>query len=417
MSKPKPSPKPAKPRNFLLLRFGGRGDALFLTPVAAELQRRGWRVHAGINEPCLPMLEHLSCIDRLMPLLRESVMPTAPQIPNHPCDLIQSAGAWIPVEAIYPQYPGPGAEYGEWAVANYRFVIESNSLHPWINRGQNSNFINTYDLHFSWAGIDPTSVPAEHRRPRYVVTSQERAAIKASLAGLPRPLYLIQPFASSPARSYHRVAELYQSMKKLTRGSVIVWNGNNWETNGLAYPLPNVEGSAPIRMSAALVEQADLLISADTALSHVAEALNVRHLTFYSTVPAWTRSRDYTHEITVDLTVPDSRGRDVCKCGIIARDCPRIAAEAYARLSDRQRDLLKLMPPQNQAAMGLVPENLDTGGRVPPEYFETTPAGLQAEHNAAVQTYDGLRQRPAHCIASLDLWPHVEKAIREMEGK
>lgn len=418
MTKPKtataPKPKP-RPRRFLLVRFGGQGDALFLTPVAAELKRRGWDVHIAVNDNGYPLLQHLPFVDKLYQLRRDNIIPQAPGIPGHPCDLIEWHGAFLPIESVYPNFPGPGPEYGPWAVANYRFIIESNSLHPWVNRGQNSNFTNTYDLHFSWAGIDPTSVPVENRRPRYVVTAREQAAVDEILRSFPRPLYLVQNYASSPARSYFKTADLCRQMMQATRGTVMAWNNQCWEARGQQVPIPALEDSTPMRMSAALVSRADLLISADTAISHIAEALNTRHATFYSTVPAWTRSRDYIHEVTIDLHVPDSRGRDTCKCGVIGRDCPRVEVEATERLTQRQRDLLKLMPMDRQAAMGLRPEMLDTGGRPPFEYFGATPAGLDAEHNAAIAAYEGERQRLAYCIAALDLWPHVEKLMKEME--
>lgn len=420
MTKAIPFKQPRAPRAkaapFLLVRFGGQGDALFLTPVAAELQRRGFSVHIAVNDNGLPLVQHLPFVDKVFPLKRDSVMPMAPGIEGHPCDLIERHGAWQPVEAVYPHYPSPGPEYGPFAVANYRYIIESNSLHPWINRGQNSNFINTYDLHFSWAGIDPTTVPAEHRRPRYVVTAQEREAVKAALKNLPRPIYLLQTQASSAARSYYRLRELYQTMHAATRGTILAWNGNVWETNGMLFPVAVAPGSTPMRMSAAMVEQAALVVSADTAISHIAEALDVQHLTFYSTVPAWTRSRDYTHEITIDLHVPDSRGHVPCKCGVIARDCPRIASEAYEALPERTRELLQLFQPQEQAQMGIPVKMLELSGALPWEHFNTTPAGLEAERQAALQTIEGARQRPAHCIASLDLWPHVEKAMKEVES-
>jgi len=412
-----PALKPS-PRRWLLVRFGGQGDALFLTPVAAELSRRGWQVHIATNEAGYPLVQHLPFVAKTYKLLRDQMIAPSPGMPDgRPADLIEWRGAWQPVEAVYPHYPGPGPEYGPHAVTNYYGHIEGNSLHPWICATQNSDYVNVYDLAFSWAHIDPTTVPAEFRRPRYVVTAQEQAAVRKVIANLPRPLYLVQCGASSPARSYYRTAELYNAMTKATKGSVVVWNGQNWESRGKAFPLPPVPDSTPMRMSAALVAEAQLVISADTAISHIAEAVGTRHLTFYSTVPAWTRSRDYIHEITIDLQVPDSRGRDACKCQIIGRDCPRIAREAVDGLDDRSRELLRLLPPQQQAAMGLIPEMLNTGGLPPHEHFETTPQGLQAEHNAAVQAYEGARQRLAYCVASLDLWPHVEKAMKEAEPK
>lgn len=407
----------ASPRRFLLIRFGGQGDALFLTPVARELARRGWAVHAAVNDMGYGMLLNNPHIAQLHRLRRDEVMPMLPGVANHPADLISWRGAWLPVEAVYDHYTGMGPEYGPWAVCNYRYVIESNSIHPWIHHGQNSTYTNTYDLHLAWAGIDPARLTPEQKAPVYVVSPAERAAIESLVADLPRPLYLLQPLASSAARSYHRPRELYMRMQNRARhGTLIVWNGTTWEAQGSPFPLPMAEGSTPMRASAALVERADLVVSSDTAISHIAEALGVRHVTFYSTVPAWTRSAYYRHEITVDCAVPDSNGQIPCKCGIIGRDCPRRSHEAWTGLSQRQRDLLRLLPNETQQQLRIPPgPPLDTGGLMPQEWFGTTPDGLTVEIDAAVAALESARQRLAYCTETLDLWPSVEPIMDEIE--
>lgn len=428
MSKRRSKPSPSAPqrggsrdgqaggRRFLLVRFGGQGDALFLTPVAAALARLGWEVHVATNDAGLGMLRHNPYIAQLHPLRRDAILPSVPGLPNHPADLIEWRGALLPVEAVYAYFPGTGPEYGPWAVCNYRYVIESNSLHPWIHHGQNSTMINTYDMHLAWAGIDPQSLTPEQRRPIYRVAPQEAQALDTVIDALPRPLYLLQPLASSAARSYHRPRELYARMMRATQGTVLVWNGTNWETRGTPFPLPVAPGSTPMRASAALIARADLLVSSDTAVAHIAEAVGTRHVTFYSTVPAWTRSRDYHLEITVDCSVPNGIDGRTCACGIIGRDCPRRAHAAWAGLSERQRGLLRLLPPETQAQMqmptGAPP---DTGGLMPTEYYGVTQDGLQAEIEAARASLEAARQQLAFCTENLDLWPHVEPIMTEIE--
>ncbi len=83
----------------------------------------------------------------------------------------------------------------------------------------------------------------------------------------------------------------------------MVWYGNYWQIGRSRLPAP--EGIDPMRATAAMIAQADLLISADTCVSHLAESdgINTQHVTYYSTVPAWCRSLYYQNEITVESDV------------------------------------------------------------------------------------------------------------------
>lgn len=404
---------------FLLVRYGGQGDALFLTPVAQELARRGWEVHVAINDQGYPLLMHLPFVRQLHPLSRDFPLKALADAPSHPADYINWRGGWVPVEGIYHEFPSPGPEYGTAAVVNYRFVIENNTIHPWLRHTQNSDRINTYDTHLSWAGIDPNELTPAQRRPVYRVNPQERAVLAPLIACLPRPVYLVQTFASSPARSYHRVRELVDAMQKRTRGTVIAWNRSEWECKGSPFPLACAPGSYPIRATAALIEQADLLVCADTAVCHIAQGLErpTRTVVFHSTVPSWCRVRDYINCVSIDATAPDSTGTARCACCVIAANCPRMLASAWGELTERERDLFRLLPPEEQRQRGIEPQPPRCAiDRVPPsEWFRTTPHGLDAEMHAAVARYDGLCGRLAPCVASIDLWPVVEREMGELE--
>lgn len=403
-----PSAPSAPEKRYLLIRFGGMGDSLFLTPVARWLTERGWKVDFAVNEHGQPVIENNPFIDRIIPLRRFGPLGQlpGPTMPPHPVDLMRIGDAWVPVEVGIRQYAN--AELlRPFAACNYRYSIENASLHPIIWPTQASDYVNVYDAALGWAGIDPATLTAEEKAPVYRCTDAETAWAKAVTASLPRPLYLVQTMASSPVRTYYRLQTLVEKMRKRP-GSTVVWLGDHWDYNGRPFPMPDPKTMDPIRASAALLSQADLAITSDTALSHVAEALGIRHVTFYSTVPAWTRSAYYRHEVTIDCTCQRAGQR----CCIIARDCPIRIEEAWQSLSEEQRRMIRLVLVQApQARMELaLPESvepLDLEGKPPHELFGTTPQGIGDGVNGAVLAYQAARQKEAYCVAGIDLWDTV----------
>lgn len=397
-----------KPR-YLLTRFGGKGDALFLTAVAHQLAR-DYIVDVAINETAMSLLGNNPDIDTIYPARRFGHPPMQNNIKNgHPMDMVYVDGAWICVEALYSRYESD-SPFRPYNVANYRFVIESNSIHHDIDKSQNSNYINTYDQHLGWAGIDPEKITPYEKRPYYWTTAEEQAWAGKLFESLPKPVVMIQTFASSPARTYFRLSELVNELSTKV-GTLMVWYGNRWQINESVMMAP--EGIDPMRATAAMIEKADLLISADTCVSHLAEALNTQHETYYSTVPAWCRSKYYSNEITVESEVRYKNR--VCKCSIIARDCPRRQKEAFESLTARERELLKWLKPEIKQDMGLVWVPSPAAGKPGHERFGTSPQGFDTLVQAAATKYDSGRQAEAYCIESLDLLPVSLATIKMLE--
>jgi len=190
-----------------------------------------------------------------------------------------------------------------------------------------------------------------------------------------------------------------------------VWYANHWQIGNGGLPAP--EGIDPMRATAAMIEKADLLISADTCVSHLAEALNTQHVTYYSTVPAWCRSKYYSNEITVDAEVKYMN--TVCKCSIIARDCPRRQQEAWESLTERERGLIRWLKPEHKERLGLNHIPAPDPGLPGHERFGTSPQGFDTAVQAAATKYDGDRQQEAYCIQSLDLLPVSLATIKTLE--
>ena len=388
-------------KKFLLMRFGGMGDNLFMTPVARELHRRGYKVDVATRHEHVPLWQGNPHVNRIIPLYRFGAVG---QMGGRPVNLFNDGDCWLPDVALYDRYPSdrPARNCN---VADYFRVIESHSLHPSIAATMGSDWLNTYDVHLAWAGIDPASVCDEGKRPVYRVKPKERKWAEKVTKDWGE-FVLIQTYASSPARSYTNPDKL----AKLTENPVI-WRGNHWDVGGTPLPWPDFP---PIRATAALVERAKFVVSTDTAISHLAEALKTRHVTGYSTVPSATRSGYYQYERTVEHGIEDEEGFP-CKCCVIARDCPRRAKDAYDSLSQKERELLGLLPPQALKQLGVAGMVKRTQVENPVEHFAAaSDAGLKMMIDAAATKLEAQRQMQAYCIADLDF----EGAIKaELEGE
>lgn len=395
-----------KDKRFLLVRFGGMGDALFLTPVARWLHNHGYKVDVAISSRTAPLLYNNPYIDKLFE--SERFAPMGAIGDGIPANLVNVNGGWIPDITLYEDYPSdiPGRR---WDVADYFRVIESCSIHPMICITQGSDYVNTYDQHLSWAGIDPTRVTPEEKTPVYRVTKDEHKWAKRICKHWGK-FVMIQTLASSPARSYMRISELVDICTSAGR-QVLFWNGNSWIMDGVAITFSKEFN--PMRCTAALIEQASLLVSSDTCVSHIAEGVGTQHITFYTTVPAWTRSRDYQHEVTIDSNVMLDVNNEPCKCCVIGRDCIRRSLESRDMLSQTERELIGLIPqPEREGReMGFIPA-VDLKGQRPEEYFKVaSPQGLRALIEAAVTKWESQRQLPAYCVANLE--GKVEAKLRE----
>jgi len=416
-----------KRQPYLMQRFGGMGDLMFCTPVIRQLHKNGYDVHVATNDHSMPLLINNPHVAKLWAQPREGVVGMIDG--KYPADLTEIDGGMLPTIGLLEHYKTQPERSEEpplypYNAVNYFRVIENNSLHEMYWPTQASDFINTYDTHLSWAHIDPMSLKPEDRLPQYYPTKAELDWADKALEHFPRPIIMMQPYASSPVRTFYRITEIVDLLKKRKNATVILWepspsnplsgawrilftsqDGTLSEVNRLIpWPSKDVTPHA-IRATATLLAKANLLISADTCVSHLAEAVKTFHLTYYTSVPAWTRSRDYKYEFTLDSFTPRSKtDRQNCKCGIIGRDCPRKLMEAFGLLSQRERDIISLLNQQEREQNGIpITPAVDLQGKQPHEFFDTTPQALQEELKSSVSHYESLRQSEAHCTTSLDV--------------
>jgi ADP-heptose:LPS heptosyltransferase len=406
-----------KNERYLLLRYGGLGDNLFLTPVARELHRQGYSVDVVARTESAAILENNPYIGRLMKARRFG--PIRQTGDDRYANLVDVDGLHVPDLALYRQYKTESIRpWRPLNVTNYLNIVEGNTMHPELCSTQQAAFQNIYDNHLAWTGIDPESIPAERKLPVYRVTDEEKQWASNILPDRGRCV-MIQTTSSSLAKTYPA-----NDMATWLRGegySVLFWQETghsvgHWILDGVKLALPPHIPS--IRCTAALLERCAFAVTADTGTAHLAEALEIRHMTYYTFTPAWTLSKYYINEWTVDSTAELDGVR--CKCYQLSRDCPRIQVGAFKRLSKTDRELLLTFPddPAQRQQMGLPPaENV-----LPPKtdlyaYFRCNSVdALSARCDTAFRNLEALRSQRPYCTDSLNLMGELKKGLEWLCG-
>lgn len=371
-------------RKWLMCRFGGIGDLMFITGVANIVKETYPEdvIHLAVREAeQVSVVNNLPFIDKVYEIRR---FP-------HPMlgsNCVKCGDGWETLEGIKERYDMP---------IDFVNSIENNTMHrqmipklgEWV-QSQNSNYVNAYDMALGWCNIDPEKVDPSKKRPVYIVTEKEREWAQKIIGNLPKPVIGVHMFASSRARSYFNPKPLLDEiLEAYSEGTVVFWTGDTWMAvrKGGASELSK---KPSLRQSAALVEQMNALVCADSGLSHIAEGMGKDSVTIYSTVPAWTRNKYYlnAHDVQIDI-----------KCGpcfTLHANCPVNRTRAQESLSDREQQIIQL------ANSGQPPEMVAT-------HLNTTPDKLLQEFQAIQAKVDGVASVIPDCIASITPDMIVEK--------
>ena len=371
-------------KTILILRYGGIGDAIFLTPVFREFKKKGWKVHFAIRDQISELFKYDKYIDKLLPTKR--ILP-------YGIDSVwdEELKVWGSVESIKPDYE---------LVIDYKNSIENNSLYPnlpygsWV-RTQNSNYVNIYDLSLGWANIDPKTV--ENKRPHFFLNNKEAEwSLKIREKYKGKKVIGISLYASSLARSFYLADELPKILnERYPDTTIFFWEGSKWLVfiNGIAVD----EMKTTLRESAALLTIMDLFITSDSGYSHIAEALGVRQVVLYTTVAWWTRSLYYKFSKPIQSSVSCS------PCFVIDMNCPKIEQMVWKGLSNRERKLFELQSKK-------VP--IQDASKI----MQTTMMGLETEFRLAKEKINALRQQEPDCMKAITSEQIIEKADEFFTG-
>lgn len=250
-------------RSLFIHRAGGFGDLLLLTPALRALKR----AHPGCKVTVCTM-----------PRYREVLA-------GNPC-----------VDA-FAEFPPTNKEiFAHDGVVSFENVIENNPK---------ARTTHAVDLYAERLGVE---VDPADRRPDYVITEEERAWAADFLCSLPNPVegdrpsaYSLQASsllriglqvnASTPARSYP-AGPLSDLVDLLAGEAQILLFGAPGEvvTDGLNPRIVNLSArNLSFRQSCALLATCDALVAPDSALCHVAAALEVPTVALYGPFPSHLR--------------------------------------------------------------------------------------------------------------------------------
>ncbi len=223
-----------------LIRPGGLGDLMFLTPVCAELKRRWPRIHITICtvEFNAPVLEHNPDIDAVIP------------------------------------YPLPESEMTFDCMIPFEEVLET---------GPHGKEWHAVDVFADVLGLKVTD-----RQVRLYLTDEEKERMAARCPYTGKKRVGIQLRASALARSYPRTLEVARLLAEKGR-EVYIFNAPGCERiqSNMAniVDVAYLDPSPSFRESCALLLTCDVLVAPDSSLTHAAGALGVPCIALYGPFP------------------------------------------------------------------------------------------------------------------------------------
>jgi len=373
----------------IMFRFGGIGDSLMLTAVARILNARGFDVTFCVPEKQVELYNNLIFIKEVKAIRR---LPNL----NNGVDCVKGKYGWVSTDIIKRELHAK-----DYLILDYKFSIEANSQWRALPRNKhhsvwcdsmNSNYMNWVDLSLAWANIDWTAVDSSAKRPVYKI---EAAEIEWALQQLPSDNFVaVNLTASSLARTFYSQVQLVKQLIELDYPVLVFDNKSGW-----TYLEKNYRKHIPVnsvRQSAALIYNAQIGIFADSGISHIAEAIGLKNITLYTTVPAWTRCKYYLY------TYPMQTNVECSPCFIIGKYCPLTEYEVDVLnkgLTKHEKQILKLT----------------SNGRPPHEVaaeLGTNLAGIQYELNAIANKKEALKNKEPKCMHSFD----INSIIQKMQG-
>ena len=265
---PNPAPisafelKPGTPQRIPAIRVGGFGDLLFLTPVFRHLKTLNPSLHIALScsEIFRPILEHNPDISEFVPY------PV-------PLALLESFDAIVPLEHTVE------CEHDLHAVDRY--------LHEF--------------------GIPSVTVAAEDKRCLYHMTDKERNGAISTFPtrlddkGNVCPRLGVQAVASAMCRTYphDQLAAACQALHQ--RGWEIFFFGEERTLNIKEQDrITNLTIRAlNIRQSAAVLATCDVVLAPDSALAHLASALDIPCVALYGPFPWQLRTAYHPKTIAI----------------------------------------------------------------------------------------------------------------------
>lgn len=325
-------------KKALMIRMGGIGDVIALTAVAKALFAKGYEVDYFCGSPTgdvYELLQGLTIFNKVKKVQR---------VNNTDCIQDENEN-WVSISILHKEYD---------EVFDFKNSIEHNK--SGFNSGSewhdtiNSNYINWTDLSLAWANIDPSKVKDHDKRPciNYTPKDSDESYVDKYFKWVfeetpigdkeTRSCHVIgiQLQASSLVRSWYRAGDLPEMLhKKYPNDIIVIFANSDWYalTSSGKQKLEFPDGGNKLCYSAALIEQMDVFISADSGMSHIAEAVLTPTISMYTTVPAWTRTKYYHYAHPLEASC------ECHPCFTLDGFCPIEKKKALSSLNEMEKDI------------------------------------------------------------------------------
>ncbi|HEU0186578.1 MAG TPA: glycosyltransferase family 9 protein [Gallionellaceae bacterium] len=274
--------------NIAVVRFSALGDVAMAVPAVRHLQRSfpGATITWITSPLCYALLHGLEGVQFVVcdkPRSFADYRAFYRLFSARRFDAVLAMQANLRINLLYPALHAPRkigfdrtrAREGQWLFCNQRIPFADNHL------------VDSFMAFATTLGAPPTAPDCS-----LPISTAERERARAQLAGLPRPLIAIHPFASKAERNWplERLAEVIRLASKRWQAGFLLTGGNSAaEREGcaqLAGVAPqhtlNLCGQTEPKQLAALLGEADVLIAPDTGPVHLARAMETPVIGLYA---------------------------------------------------------------------------------------------------------------------------------------
>lgn len=260
---------------LMLLRTGGIGDMIMLTPALKYLRKTvGKRIsiHLSTSGNRVPILDGLGCVD-----------------------------------AFHP-YP----------IRLYDFMKSSDYFVDFTDPAQRFEHMDMIDFHFNSLHFDAASIPAEYKIPEVPEKLRHCGRIAAAIKGLvtagtARVLYA--GLASSRMRHLPPSVLEFLAVRH-PDASFIVPSDRTGQSPGRDN-IFFLDTSGGLADFVTAINQCDLVVSADSSAYHIAAAVDVPALAFFGPIGSDIRTRNYPKVVALDSRYSGLTCRAPCGISIL----------------------------------------------------------------------------------------------------
>jgi len=296
------------PRRICLVRLSALGDVCLVVPLVRVLQRAWPSTHLTwvIGREALPLVEGLSDIEFLVFDKRRGMgeyLRIGRALRKQHFDVLLALQASLRVNLLYPLINARrkiGFDRRRAKDGHGWFVSET--IPP-----SRQHFVDAYLSFARQLGLEPGMPTWDLPLP----DSAQADALKR-IAGLPRPLIVVNPASSKAERNWpvDRYATVIEKASARWRGGFVLTGGPSAAERNLSEqivgalagcaPVVNATGTTTLPQLLALLAEADVVVSPDTGPAHLADAMGTPVVGLYAVAPAALSGPYRSRHLTVD---------------------------------------------------------------------------------------------------------------------